>query len=130
LIALANGGPDPKEESIGDLVGRLVEDGRAYAEAEIELYKTIARYRAVRARKALVALAIGWFLLFAAMTALVITALVGLAQTIGPLLAGIVVGVPLAAGGYALARYGWTGIKGLGRDAPEGTAIERGERTP
>lgn len=127
---MASGGPDPKEESIGDLVGRLVEDGRAYAEAEIELYKTIARYRAIRARKALVALAIGWFLLFAAMTALVIAAMVSLSQTIGPLLAGIVVGVPLAAGGYALARFGWTEVKGLGRDAPERAAIERGERTP
>ncbi|MDQ8757743.1 phage holin family protein [Sphingosinicella sp. LHD-64] len=127
---MANGGPDPKEESIGDLVGRLVEDGRAYAEAEIELYKTIARYRAVRARKALVALAIGWFLLFAAMTALVIAAMVSLSQAIGPLLAGFVVGVPLAAGGYALARYGWTGVKGLGQDPLERAAIERGEQRP
>ncbi len=125
---MASGGPDPKEESIGDLVGRLVEDGRAYAEAEIALCKAIVEYRAVRARKALVALAIGWFLLFAAMTALVIAAMVSLSQAIGPLLAGIVVGVPLAAGGYALARYGWTGVKGLGRDAPEQAAIERGER--
>lgn len=125
---MASGGSDPKEESIGDLVGRLVEDGRAYAEAEIALCKAIVEYRAVRARKALVALAIGWFLLFAAMTALVIAAMVSLSQTIGPLLAGIVVGVPLAAGGYALARYGWTGVKGLGRDAPEQAAIDRGER--
>ena len=125
---MPNGGPDPREETRGDLVGRLVEDGRAYAEAEAELYKAIVLHRAVRARKALVALAIGWFLLFAAMTALVIAAMVSLSQTIGPLLAGIVVGVPLAIGGYALARYGWSGIKGLGRDEPERLAIRRGEQ--
>lgn len=127
---MANGGPNPREETIGELVGRLVEDGRAYAEAEIELYTAIAKYRAVRARRALVALAIGWFLLFAAMTALVIAAMVSLSQTIGPLLAGVVVGVPLAATGYGLARYGWSGMKGLGRDGPERAAIEAGESLP
>lgn len=121
---------DPQEETIGELVGRLIEDGRAYAEAEFELYKAIALHRGVRARRALVALAVGWFLLFAAMTAVVIAAMVSLTQAVGPLLAGIVVGVPLAAIGYLLARIGWSGIKGLGRDAPEHDALERGERLP
>lgn len=130
---MADGGshnPEPTGESIGDLVGRLIEDGRAYAEAEFELYRQIAEYRAIRARRAMVALAIGWFLLFAAMTAIVITALVSLAQTIGPLLAGVVIGVPLAAAGYALARYGWAGMKGLGRDEAERRAIAEAERQP
>jgi len=114
---------------MGDLFGRLVEDGRSYAKAEIDLYKAIARHRGERARQALVALAIGWFLLFAAMTALVIAAMVSLTQAIGPLLAGIAVGVPLAIGGYALARYGWAEVKGLFRDRGERDAIERGEET-
>jgi hypothetical protein len=121
---------DPQEESIGELVGRLIEDGRAYAEAEVELYKAIAIHRGVRARRALVALAIGWFLLFAAMTALVIAAMVSLSQAVGPLLAGILVGVPLAGIGYLLAHVGWAGIKGLGRDLPERDALERGEKSP
>ena len=51
------GGESPQDESIGDLFGRLVEDGRGYAEAELELYRAIAEYRALRARRALVALA-------------------------------------------------------------------------
>lgn len=121
---------DPREETIGDLVGRLVEDGRAYAEAEVALYKAIALHRGVRARKALVSLAIGWFLLFAAMTALVIAAMVSLTFAVGPLLAGVMVGIPLAAIGYLLVRIGWSGIKGLGRDEAEHAAIERGERNP
>lgn len=121
---------DPQEESIGELVARLIEDGRNYAEAELELYKAIALHRGVRARKALVALAVGWFLLFAAMTALVIAAMVSLTQAVGPLLAGILVGVPLAAIGYGLAHHGWTGLKGLGRDVPESEALERGEQAP
>lgn len=121
---------DPREETIGDLVSRLVDDARAYAEAEVELYKAIAIHRGERVRKALVLLAVGWFLLFAAMTALVITAIVSLTQAVGALLAGVLVGLPLAAIGYALAHAGWSGIKGLGRDAPEKQALERGEDAP
>ena len=119
--------PEAPDESIGDLVGRLVEDARAYAEAEFELYRAIAEHRAQRARKAVVALAIGWFLLIAAMSALSIGAMIALSLTIGPLFAGLAVAGPLALIGYLLAHYGWDGMKGLGRDAPEQAAIDRGK---
>jgi hypothetical protein len=117
---------DPREETIGDLFGRLVEDGRTYAEAELALIRAIAEYRALRARRALVALAAGWFLLVSSMTALVIGAVTGLSQHMSPFLSGLLVGVPMAAGGYALVRYGWAGIKGLGRDKAEQQAIDKG----
>jgi hypothetical protein len=116
---------DPREETIGDLFGRLVEDGRTYAEAELALIKAIAEYRALRARRALVALAAGWFLLVSSMTALVIGAVTGLSQHMSPFLSGLLVGVPMAAGGYALVSYGWRGIKGLGRDTAEQQAIDK-----
>jgi hypothetical protein len=122
---LTDGGPEPREESIAETVRRLIEDARAYAEAEIALLKAIAAHRAERARKALVALAIGWFCLFAAMTALVITALVRLSLAVGPLLAGLIVGVPLAAVGYWLVRRGWREVKGLTEDSPEEKAALR-----
>jgi len=122
---LTDGGPEPREESIAETVRRLIEDARAYAEAEIALLKAIAAHRAERARKALVALAIGWFCLFAAMTALVITALVRLSLAVGPLLAGLIVGVPLAAVGYWLVRRGWREVKGLTEDSPEEKAARR-----
>jgi len=118
---------DPQDESIGDLIGRLVDDGRAYAEAEIDLYKAIAEYRAVRARRALVALAAGWFLLVTSTSALVLGTVLSLAARIGPMWAGLAVGIPLAAGGYFLVHYGWRGVKGLGRDKAEGEALERGK---
>jgi hypothetical protein len=127
---LADGGPDPvdsQDESITALAERLVDDVRGYAEAELGLWKAIVEYRAVRARQALVMLAIGWFLLLAAMTALVIGAMVWLTQLFGPLVAGLGVGMPLALGGYLLVRIGWAGIKGLGRDSHEQAAIERGK---
>lgn len=129
-MAGASPEPESNDESIGDLVGRLVADGRAYAEAEFELYRAIAEHRAERARKAVVALAIGWVLLIAALGAITIGAMIALAITIGPLLAGLAVGGPMALIGYLLARYGWSGIKGLGRDTAEREAIERGKAAP
>ena len=54
--------------------------------------------------------------------------MLSLAQYIGPMLAGLAVGIPLAAGGYFSVHYGWTGVKGLARDESEREAIERGER--
>jgi len=119
---------DPRDESIGDLLGRLVDDGRDYAQAELELYKAIAAYRAVRARRALVALAAGWFLLVTSTTAVAIGTVISVAQYIGPMLAGLAVGIPLAAAGYLLVHYGWSGVKGLARDQGEHEALERGEQ--
>lgn len=119
-------GEDPRQESIGDLIGRLIDDGRSYAEAEFELVKTIAEYRALRARRALVSLAVGWFLLVTSTTAVVIGAVLSLAQHLDAFWAGLIVGVPLAAGGYALVSYGWAGVKGLTRDKAEQEALDRG----
>ncbi|MGE0178837.1 MAG: phage holin family protein [Sphingomonas sp.] len=122
--------PEASEETIGDLVARLVDDGRAYAAAEFDLYRTIAEHRAERAQRAVIILAIGWFLLIAAMSALTISAMIALSLTIGPLLAGVVVGLPMGLLGYGLARYGWAGMKGLKRDGPERAAIARGKDAP
>lgn len=119
---------DPESESIGELLGRLVDDGRGYAETELNLLKAIAAHRGVRARRALVALAAGWFLLVTSTSAVVIGTVLSLAQMIGPMLAGLAVGIPLAAGGYLLVHYGWTGVKGLTRDQGEREALERGEQ--
>ncbi len=118
---------DPQDESIGDLVNRLIEDGRDYARAEFELYGAIANYRAIRARRALVALAAGWFFLVTSMTALVLGTVLSLAARIGAMWAGLAVGIPLAAGGYALVRYGWRGVKSLTEDEAERQALRRGE---
>ena len=119
-------GADPREESIGELVGRLVEDGRSYAEAELKLAKAIAEYRAQRAGRALALLAGAVLLGLSAATALVLGAVLGLAHYMGPLLAGLLVAAILAGGGYALAAAGLKGIKGLGRDPAEQAAIDRG----
>jgi hypothetical protein len=120
------GGEERNEESIGDLLGRLIEDGRSYAEAELKLLKAIAEYRAQRAGRALALLAAGAVLLLSAVTALVLGAVLGLAPLIGPFLAGLLVAALLAAAGYLLIRLGTAGLKGLARDEAEQKAIDRG----
>ena len=121
---------DPREESIGDLFGRLVEDGKAYARAEIDLVREIARHRAGRARNGLIALAVGGVLLFGAFIASILAAVLGLATLIGPLLAGLAVALVLAGLGYGLARVGLGGLRALGGDEAEAEALERGETAP
>lgn len=121
-------GADQRGESIGGLVGRLIEDGRDYAGAELALLKAIAEYRARRARTALVALAAGCFLMMTSTTALVMGAVLSLGDRIGPMWGGLAIGVPLLLGGYLLLRFGLAGMKGLGQDRNERDAIERGAR--
>ena len=85
----ALGAPGPAERPVGELVHQLVEDGKAYAQAEVAVVKAIAAAKG----KAL-ALPVGLFgaaflLLIAAMAALALGVVLALAKFIGPLLAGI-----------------------------------------
>lgn len=123
-------GQDPREESIGDLFGRLIEDGRAYARAEVDLLKEIARHRAGRARAGLILLAGGGLLLIGAYLALLLGLVHGLATLIGPLGAGLAVAAVLAGSGYLLIRYGLAGLRALAGDEEEAEAVRRGERAP
>ena len=121
---------DPREESIGDLFGRLVDDGRSYAQAEIALLKQIARHRAARARTGLILLVSGGVLLLVSVIALTLGLVLGLAALTGPLLAGIIIAALLAGIGYGLIRFGLGGLKALGGDEEERQAIRRGENVP
>jgi hypothetical protein len=121
---------DPREESVGDLLGRLVEDGRNYARAELDLLRQIARHRAGRARNGLILLAGGGVLALSALTALIIGFVMGLATLIGPVLAGLAVAAVLAGSGYLLIRFGLGGLSALGGDEEERQALGRGEKLP
>lgn len=118
---------DPREESIGDLFGRLIEDGRTYARAEIDLLKEIARHRAERARTGLILLVGGAVLLLSSLTALVLGLVLGLAALTGPLLAGVIIAAALAGIGYLLVRFGLAGLRALSGDEEEKQAVARGE---
>jgi len=118
---------DPRDESIGDLFGRLIDDGKAYARAEVDLYRQIAVHRAGRARSGMVLLGAGAALLVAALIALTIGAVLGLAALTGPLLAGVIIAAALALTGYLLIRSGVTGLQALGGSEEEAAARKRGE---
>ena len=118
---------DPRDESVGDLFGRLIEDGREYARAEIGLYRQIARYRAARARNGLILVAAGAVLGLSALTALILGFVLGLANLIGPVLAGLAVALVLAGAGFVLVRIGAAGLGALSGDEEERQALSRGE---
>ena len=121
---------DPREESVGDLIGRLIEDGRTYARAEIDLLKEIARHRAERARTGLILLVAGGVLLLSSLTALILGSVLELAALTGPLVAGIIIAALLAGGGYVLVRIGLKGLRALSGDEEERQAVARGETMP
>ena len=118
---------EPRDESIGDLLGRLAEDGRAFVKAEIGVYKAIAARRAARARNGLIALAVGAVLMIASITALLLGLVLWLATLIGPLLAGLAVAAFLILTGLVLVRVGVSGLKALGGDEAEREALARGD---
>jgi hypothetical protein len=123
---LADAG-DPQDESIGTLLGRLADDGRAYVKAEIGVYKAIAARRAARARSGLIALAIGAVLLMSSITALLFGLVLWLSTLIGPLLAGLAVAAGLILVGFLLVRMGISGLRALGGDEAEREALSRGD---
>lgn len=125
--SLASQVDDPREETIGTLVSRLVEDGRAYARAELDLVKRIARHRAAKAKSGAVLVGIGITLLLCAQTALVLALVLGLATWIGPFGAGMVVFAVLALVGGLLAWSGVKGLAALGGDDEEKAALARAE---
>ncbi len=118
---------DPKDESIGELLGRLADDGRAYVKAEVGVYRTIVARRMKRARNGLIALAIGIVLMICSVTALLLGLVLWLATLIGPLLAGLAVAAALLLTGFLLVRVGIGGLKALGGDEAEREALARGD---
>ncbi|HYI63618.1 MAG TPA: phage holin family protein [Allosphingosinicella sp.] len=121
---------DARDESIGDLFGRLIDDGKSYAKAEVDLYRQIALHRAGRARTGLIALIAGAVLLLSSLTALILGLVLGLAELIGPLFAGLAIAALLALAGAFLVRFGITGLKALAGEEGERQALLRGESRP
>lgn len=120
----------PDDDSIGDLIQQLVEDGRNVAAAEVRLYKQIALYRIGKARTGAIALAAGGFLAFAGLIAALVGLVMGLAVLIGPVAAGLVVLAATGAIAFLLVRFGLGKMAALSGDAEEKAAISAGERNP
>jgi len=80
----------PPERPIGELVQELVEEGKAYARAELDLGKAIALAKAKALALPAGLLVVALFLGMAAINALAFGIVLALALLIGPLLGGIV----------------------------------------
>jgi hypothetical protein len=127
LNSPAGNGP---EASIGELFGRLADDGRAFVKAEADLYKTIALRRVGKAQSGLIALVVAALLANAALIALLTAAVMALAPMVGPLLGGLIVAAASCLVAFLLVRFGAARMKALGGDAEERAALAAGEKAP
>lgn len=116
------------ESSIGELFGRLADDARGFARAEVGLYKSIAKRRAGKAAGGVAALVVAFLLVNAALVALLVSLALALALHIGPVLAGLAVFLVVGVIAGLLARWGAGKMQALSGDAEEKAALAAGER--
>jgi hypothetical protein len=101
-------GPGPgSERSFGELASQLVDDAKAYAQAEIDLTKAIAADKAMGLRAGGILLVVAAFLGMAAMNALAVAIALALATLIGPLAGGIAAFLLI---GALAGLIGWIGV--------------------
>lgn len=105
------GGDD--ERPLGELVQELVEEGKAYAKAELDVVKAIVAAKGKALAVPAMLFGIAFVLSLAAVTALAVGTVLALAKFIGPLAAGAV-GMILFAG--LAGGCGWYGYLRLRRD--------------
>lgn len=112
MLKPADPGQQP-ERPIGELVHELIEDGKAYARAEVGLVKAIATAKGKALALPAALFATAFILALAAVTALAVGVVMALAKFIGPLAAGfvgMVIFLAIAGG------LGWFGYQRLRRD--------------
>jgi Putative Actinobacterial Holin-X, holin superfamily III len=98
------------EQPIGELVGQLIDEGKAYAKAEVELAKATALAKAEGFKVPAILLFAALLFAQAAVTVLAITVALTLAPAIGPLGGGLI--AVLLAGGAA-GLLAWLAIQRL-----------------
>ena len=103
--------PQPPERPIGELVHELIEDGKAYARAEVGLVKAIAAAKGKALALPAALFAIAFILALAAVTALAVGVVLALAKFIGPLAAGFVGMLIFLAMAGGLGSYGVQRLK-------------------
>lgn len=106
--------PRPHDERpVGELVHDLIEEGKAYAKAEVALYKALGSAKAKGLAMPAVLGLSALLILQGAINVLGVGALLGLAVLIGPVLAGLIVFLVMAgiAGGLA-----WWAVSKLRED--------------
>lgn len=106
------GGPDPAEETqIGELVSQLIEDGKAYAQAEINVAKSIAVEKVEGFKLPAILLGAAFLFLQAAVVVFGMTIYLTLVSRLGPFLSGLTATLLCLAVAGGLA---WYAVKRLG----------------
>ena len=105
--------PGDSDRPVGELVHELIEDGKAYARAEVGLVKAMASAKVNAIKLPAILFGIAFLLSLAAITALAVGVAMGLATLIGPLAGGIVAFLLFAAVAGGLA---WFGVGRLRKD--------------
>jgi hypothetical protein len=82
--------PPPGERSVGELVHQLIEDGKAFARAELGVAKAIGGDKVAAYKLPAILIAGSLFLLQSAVTAMAVGISLWLLPLIGPLLAGLI----------------------------------------
>jgi len=118
---------NPQDDSIAELVGRLIDNGRDVARAEVNLYKQIALRRSAKAKSGLVELVAAGILAWFAGLALTFGLVLALATLIGPLASGLALAAVMGAAAWFLLRKGLAGLGALSGDDEEREALHRGE---
>jgi hypothetical protein len=113
LKPAGDGAHSGADRSFGQLASQLVDHAKAYARAEVDLAKAIAADKAKALRLGAILVVAAVFVAMGALNALCVAIFVALATLLGPLLAGVVSFVLIAA---VAAVLGWVGVQKL-RDA-------------
>ena len=98
--------PGDSDRPVGELVHELIEEGKAYARAEVGLVKALATAKANAFKLPAILFGVAFLLSLAAITALALGVAMSLATLIGPLAGGIVAFLLFAAVAGGLAWYG------------------------
>lgn len=88
---MVDGGDDKVDEKpIGELFGQLIDEGKAYAKAELGLAKATAEAKAEAAKKPVLLGAASLLFLIAGVIVLCMTMALALATLVGPLAGGLI----------------------------------------
>lgn len=99
------------DESIGPLFGELLEDGKAFATAEVELFRAGLRLRIARAKAGIVLAVVALAILHLFLIAGTVMLAIALATLVGPLASGLIVLAFGSALALVLARMASVRIK-------------------
>ncbi|HEY7958975.1 MAG TPA: phage holin family protein [Sphingomicrobium sp.] len=113
MLKPADPGTPPPERPVGEIVHELIENGKAYARAEIDLAKAIAAAKGKALAIPAALFAIAFTCALAAIVALAVGVVIALETFIGPLAGGFVGMLIFAA---IAGLLGWAGYNKLRRD--------------